>query len=252
MSDAILIDDSRRTSEDADARAALRDLLRASPLPDKELLENLGTYIPRQAFTRLLALSELYRMIVPLHGVAMEFGCRWGQTMALMATLRGMFEPYNYRRILYGFDTFEGLAGVSEADGAAAAAREGAYGVTADAPSHLNAVMTAHERLSPISHVKKYELIAGDASQTLPRLLEERPETIVAFAYFDMDIYKPTKDCLELVLAHATKGAVIGFDELVDPNFPGETRAYKEVLGTRAHTLRRFDYAPNISYIILD
>ena len=34
---------------------------------------------------------------------------QWGATLAQLISLRGIYEPYNYRRYIYGFDTFEGL-----------------------------------------------------------------------------------------------------------------------------------------------
>ena len=39
----------------------------------------------------------------------MEFGLRWGQNLALLIAIRGMLEPYNIKRSIIGFDTFEGL-----------------------------------------------------------------------------------------------------------------------------------------------
>ena len=50
-------------------------------------------------------------------------------------------------------------------------------------------------------------------------------------AYFDFDIYEPTKECLKLIKDHITKGTIIGIDELNTSDFPGETVALKEVLG---------------------
>jgi hypothetical protein len=85
-------------------------------------------------------------------------------------------------------------------------------------------VLDFHEaELAPIPHKKKYELVQGDATRTLPEYLQRHPETIVALAYFDFDIYAPTKACLEAVVPHLTKGSVLAFDELNCPEFPGET-----------------------------
>ena len=58
------------------------------------------------------------------------------------------------------------------------------------------------------------ELVKGDAPEGLRKYLDAHPETIVAFAYFDMDLYEPTRECLEILKDYTTKGTVIGFDEL--------------------------------------
>ena len=82
----------------------------------------------------------------------------------------------------------------------------------------LDKVIQLQESVNPLNHIKKFEVIKGDAVTKLDDYLNEHPETIVALAYFDFDIYKPTKQCLELISSRLTKGSVIGFDELNDPD----------------------------------
>lgn len=242
----------RRPSSERAAREALLGHLHASPIPDNERLANLATFIPRQTLARLLALVDLYKLILPVHGAVCEFGCRWGQTLALFSSLRGMYEPHNLRRPIYGFDTFTGLAGVGAADGASPAAREGAYGTAPAYAETLTEILACHEALSPIAHIQKTHVIAGDVTETLPALLERRPETLIALAYFDMDIYAPTKAALDIVLPRMPKGAVIGFDEAMHPDFPGETRAILETFDLRATRLQRFPTCPDLSFIVLE
>ena len=51
-----------------------------------------------------------YIKIIHKEGVIMEFGIRWGQNTALLAALRGLYEPYNIKRkIKIGFDIFDGF-----------------------------------------------------------------------------------------------------------------------------------------------
>ena len=47
------------------------------------------------------------------------------------------------------------------------------------------------------------------------------------------------------------KGAVVGFDELNDEAFPGETLAVLEVLNIGGLRVRRFDFEPRISYAVI-
>ena len=116
---------------------------------------------------------------------------------------------------------------------------------------YLDGVLKAHESLNPLSHLKKYDLRAGDATVELPKYLEESPETVVALAYFDFDLYEPTKQCLELIRPRLSKGSVVGFDELNDPDSPGETLALMEVFGLENITLKRFPHASRVSYFIV-
>jgi len=58
----------------------------------------------------------LYRMIFDVPGVIMEFGVHRGRRLALLAALRGGYEPYNPHRRIIGFDTFTGFPQRSEID----------------------------------------------------------------------------------------------------------------------------------------
>ena len=117
---------------------------------------------------------------------------------------------------------------------------------------HLSSILTYHESESPIAHKKKFELIKGDATVTFENYLKVKPHTIVALAYFDFDLYYPTKVCLELLMKRVTKGSVIVFDELNCPEFPGETLAVLETFGLNKYAIKRSPLNPLISYIIID
>ncbi len=182
----------------------------------------------------------------------MEFGVRWGQNLALFESFRGMYEPYNYSRKIVGFDTFSGFPSVHSKDGNSEIASEGAYSVTENYDEYLDKILEYHELESPISHIKKYELVKGDAIVTTEKYLKDNPETIIALAYFDFDIYEPTKKCLEMIKGHLTKGSIIGFDELNLRHFPGETLALKEVFGLSNYKIIRSPLNPFPSYIVFE
>ncbi|QHE83767.1 crotonobetainyl-CoA--carnitine CoA-transferase [Hydrogenophaga sp. BPS33] len=238
------------TSAELDNKLGFAQRLRTSAIPNTELLDNLGVYLTRQTLSRINFIQSLYQKIVPVHGVIMEFGVRWGQNMALFSQLRGIHEPFNYNRRIVGFDTFEGFPSVSPEDGTLITA--GDYSVAPGWKDELDAILSFHERNAPIPHKRKYELVEGDANVTLPAYLEKHPETIVALAYFDFDIYAPTKSCLERILPHLTKGSVLAFDELNCPEFPGETLALREVLGLSKYAIRRDPSNPLTSYLVIE
>jgi hypothetical protein len=240
------------SDDERERRAAFVQAFRANPLPQGEVLANLGLFINRQALSRLLFMHELYRLALPVHGVVMEFGTRWGQNVVTFTNLRGIYEPYNYTRKIVAFDTFEGFPTVDAKDGADPVVQSGAYAVTSGYEAYLDGLMRYHESESPLPHLRKYELVKGDVGVTLSRYLDQHPETIVALAYFDVDLYEPTRKCLELLQPYLTKGSVVGFDELNFPAFPGETVALREVLGLGRHAIRRSPLSPTASYLVID
>jgi hypothetical protein len=222
------------------------------PIPRNELFSNLGLFLNRQTLSRMLFMHELYKKIIDVHGIIMEFGTRWGQNLALFSSFRGIYEPYNYTRKIVGFDTFEGFNAISPQDKRSDGVVVGGYGVSENYEWYLDGILSYHEQESPLSHIRKYQLVKGDATVTLPKYLDACPETIIALAYFDFDLYEPTKKCLELIKNYVTRGSILAFDELNHPAFPGETTALREVLGLQNYRIRRFPFEPMPSYVVIE
>ena len=130
--------------------------------------------------------------------------------------------------------------------------REGGLATTDSYVDYLDKVMEFQEKDNPMSHVKKYEIRAGDATVEIDKYLEENPETIVSLAFFDFDIYEPTKKCLEAIKDRLVKGSVVAFDELCDHDSPGETKALMQVFGLDNVRLKRYRYTSRTSYFVVE
>lgn len=222
------------------------------PIPEDELFNHFSLFIRRQQLGKMLFIDYLYRQILDVHGIVAEFGVRWGRNLALFESLRGIYEPFNYNRKIIGFDTWSGFPSVHKKDGTADISTKGAVGVTPRYEEYLTQILDYHEQESPVAHIKKYELIKGDASKESKRYFREHPETIIALAYFDLDIYEPTKACLEALKPHLTKGSIIGFDELNASDHPGETIALREALGLGSYHIKRSPHGTAQSYLVIE
>ncbi|MBA7580520.1 hypothetical protein ES708_22412 [subsurface metagenome] len=100
--------------------------------------------------------------------------------------------------------------------------------------------------------MKKVKLIKGDFLKTGPEFLEKNKHLLISLLYLDFDIYKPTKEALKIFLPRMSSGAIIAFDEVNNPDWPGETVALIErQVDFKKYKLKQFYYEPNISYIIL-
>ena len=202
----------------------------------------------RQALSRLLYYNHLYQKIVDIPGVICEFGVQWGATLSQLVNLRGIYEPYNHSRKIFGFDTFEGFSTVDDKDGGFS--KVGDYATIKNYEEILDIILSIHEANSPLPHIQKYQLLKGNASETIDTWLTENPHAIVAMAIFDMDVYVPTKDVLEKIIPRLTKGSLLVFDELNCQHFPGETRALNDVLGLNNITLKRFPHQPYCAWSV--
>ena len=197
-------------------------------------------------------MDHIFKLIVDVPGAVFEFGTRWGQNVALFSALRGIYDPFNRHRKIVGFDTFTGFPEVSLEDGKSEMMQKGNLILTKDYYEYLAEIMEYHEQENPLSHIKKYELIKGDANLEIITYFKEHPETIVALAFFDFDIYKPTKKCLQTIKPHLVKGSILCFDELNDPDSPGETMALDEVFGLNNIHLKRHRFTSRTSYFVVE
>src|SRR5438105_4552876 len=71
---------SRATPAQVENRRRLAELFENTPLPLDELLVNFPLYTRASAMAKVLYLDELYRHVIPLPGVIIEFGTWWGAT----------------------------------------------------------------------------------------------------------------------------------------------------------------------------
>ena len=242
----------RGSTEEVEARKQLLDLFKQSPIPDDEMLVNLGLYLRSTQLAKILYLNELYQQIVELPGIVVEFGVWWGANLALFESFRSVYEPYNWTRKVVGFDTLKGYPSIAPKDGSSAYAKVGGYTVTEGYEEYLSRMLDAHEADNVMSHIKKYGLVKGDVLETVDGYFADNPETLVALAYFDLALYEPTKKCLEAIRPHLMRGSVIALDELNSRDFPGETIAVKEVFGLDKYRIVRSQFLPDRSYIIIE
>jgi len=245
------IKDYSSDHESSIRREAL-NLFKNCPIPEDQIMHNLGLFLSSKSLSRILFMDHIFKQVIDVPGVVFEFGTRWGQNTALFSALRGIYDPFNRHRKIVGFDTFTGFAEVTEEDGTSVMMKKGNLTLTKGYYDYLTKIMEYHESENPLSHIKKFELVKGDANIEVVKYFKDHSETIVSLAFFDFDVYKPTKKCLEAIKPRLVKGSVIGFDELNDPDSPGETLALDEVFGLNNIKLKRHKFTSRTSYFVIE
>ena len=240
-----------RTNQEQEATAALARMFEQNAEDTSRRLANFPKYVRRQNMTRLLALYELFKRVVPVKGSIVECGVNDGFGLVSWMNFSAILEPANLTRRVYGFDTFEGFPEVSVADhGALGAPSPG--DLRADAYNELNELIGVHDSNRYLGHIPKAQLIKGDATQTIPAFVAENQHLVVSLLFMDFDLYEPTKAALECFVPRMPKGAILAFDELDNPRWPGETSALLDTVGISRLELRRLDWDPYISYAVVD
>jgi hypothetical protein len=241
-----------RTSSEREEPARIEACFERNPNSWGSKLENFPKYVRRQNLTRFLALYELYKRILPVKGSVIECGVNHGFGTMTWAKLSAILEPVNLTRRIYGFDTFEGFPSVSERDRSAHSSHVKEGDLFADSFDELNELAAINDSTRFLGHVPKVKLVRGDATETIPAFVDENPHLVVSLLYLDFDLYEPTKVALEHFVPRMPKGAVIAFDELDNPLWPGETAAMLEYFRGRPLRIERFEFDPYIGFAVLD
>jgi len=216
-------------------------------------LENFPKYVRRQHLKRFLAMYEIFKLALPVKGSVVECGVFKGFGVMTWAKLSAMLEPENLTRRIYAFDTFAGFPNVDSRDKNPVAS-VAAGGLAADSYEELKLLIEQYDADRFLGHVPKVQLIRGDLSETLPKFVSDNPHLLVSLLFLDVDLYAPTKAALETLLSRMPSGAVVAFDELDNPMWPGETTAMLEVFAEagRPLKLRRMEWDPYIAFAVLD
>ena len=241
------------TQIEKDYRSSIDSYFNKSIGTNVEKLENFSKYVPRQILTRFLSKYELFKKILNIHGSIIEGGVYLGGGLMTFAQISSILEPVNWQRNIIGFDTFSGFQILSDSDKRTSTSefmKKGALNV--NSYDDLLKCISLFDQNRSIGHLPKVHIVKGDVKQTIPDYLHRNPHTIVSLLYLDFDVYEPTRIALENFVPRMPKGAIIAFDELNAPNWPGETLAVLETIGIRNLRIERFEFDTLISYAVLE
>lgn len=216
-------------------------------------LENFPKYVRRQHLKRFLALYEIFKLVLPVKGSIVECGVFRGFGFMSWAKLSTILEPENFTRRIYGFDTFTGFPSIGDKDenirdsDVIALPRTG--DLSSNSKDELESLVGLYDQDRFLGHMDKAHLIEGNACKTIPRFIEEHPHLIVSLLFLDFDLYEPTKAAIEHFVPRMPKGAILAFDELDNPIWPGETQALMDTLQINNVQIERLPWDPYIGFI---
>ena len=184
-------------------------------------------------FTKLLCRYDLYRRVIDVPGDVVECGVFKGQGVLYWARLIQIFNPLSVRRVI-GFDTFAGVpeSVQGELDRAWSASFHG----------YTNVPEQVAEAASALGLLSVIELVAGDASVTMPEYVRTRPGFRIALLNLDFDVYEPTLAALDALYDRVVGGGVVLLDEYAVPTW-GESNAVDEFLKGKGIALKTMPWA---------
>lgn len=214
-------------------------------------LDNFTKYVRRQKLTRFLAQYEIFKQIIDVKGSIIECGVYRGFGLMAWAQLSAILEPVNLTRRVYGFDTFGGFPAILEKDQSKFGEID-AGALCSNSYDELIELIKIYDSNRFLGHILKVKLIKGDAVKTIPEFIENNNHLMVSLLFLDFDLYMPTKVAIENLFPRMPKGAIIAFDELDNPLWPGETLALLETIGINELKIKRIEFDPYIGYAVIE
>jgi hypothetical protein len=176
---------------------------------------------------RYVAILDIVRKSLTVPGHIAEMGVYRGANLLFVAKLMRLFDPMGWKQV-HRFDSVEGLTTFSPED----RAKREAMGAFAGSYEELKDLIALHELDDEVVIHK------GLIQETLPPLLETRPELSFSLVFCDTDLYEPTKLILESLHEKLAIGGMFVCDEWNYELHPGETRAVSEFLSAHPGSYR--------------
>ena len=171
---------------------------------------------------RFLAIYDLVRKVIDLPGHFCELGCWNGTNLVYLAKIVSILKPQSYTESI-GFYSFKGLKTFDTEKDAPARGAEDKYKGNVELLEDVLLLYDLHEFV---------RLVKGNIEETLPSFLQERKDIRFSFVYMDADLYPPTKVGIELLYPRLLRGGIMVFDQFNIEDWPGETSAVHDVLGS--------------------
>ena len=204
-------------------------------------------YTKRVLLTRFLAHFELFKMTLQLPGSIVELGVSRGVSFFSFHKFLEIFLPTDTSKKIYGFDSFEGLSGLSEQDGISDVdsinnKKEGGWSAK-EVEGEIFELCDLFNSDNIIAR-ERSRLIKGCVQETLEPFLKNTPGLRINLLHFDFDLYEPTIYALEKLWDLVVPGGVIVFDQYGLPPWGGEANAFDKFRTDRKLDvkLQKFDW----------
>jgi hypothetical protein len=185
-------------------------------------------YVGIGNLSRFMAISDLLRGSLDVPGHVAEFGSWRGANLLFMAKLLEIHDALG-QKIVHCFDSFEGLTTFVDQDGDAEAGTRGAY---------KGSLEELEDMIDLCELGDAIEIHKGLIQDTLPPMLSARPGIQFSFVYCDTDLYEPSKEILERMDPHLSRGGLFVFDQWNYDAWPGESLAVREFMDARGTAYR--------------
>ena len=242
---------NKKKITDLELRLLLEELLKKAPMQNNDLMQNISIFLDRRSFSRILMFIEYFNLQKNLSGDIALFGSHFGRDAIILLHLMQNITPDSNKKI-YVFDTFAGIVGSQKKEDKVM--YDGSYKVKKNFYEYFSNLCQIQNQFSKFQK-NQIQIIKGDVRKTFPKFLNKNKHLYFSFLYFDMDIYAPTHNVLNLIgKKHLHRGSIIAFDEFQCDIFKGESLAFRNWSKKIKKNFKIFinSFSSRGSYVIMD
>ncbi|MBF96473.1 MAG: Demethyldecarbamoylnovobiocin O-methyltransferase [Alphaproteobacteria bacterium MarineAlpha9_Bin4] len=196
---------------------------------------------PVKRFSKFITHLDLFRRISNIRGEIVECGVFKGNSLMRWIKFRSLLEN-SFSRKIYGFDTFGKFPDASLEE-----ERRKRNEFINEAGNESVKKKEFQEYLEKLNLKENVYLIEGDINNTVPDFISKNNEIRISLLHIDVDLYEPTKVCIENFYPHVARGGIIILDDY--GAFPGANKAVEEFIENKNFKVEQLRYSNSISFI---
>lgn len=167
----------------------------------------------RNIFNKLCSRFYFYNKTEHLLGDIVECGVFKGSGLFSWLKMLDMNEPNSIKKVI-GFDFFDPNFVDDILDKTDKETMQQVFTRCSNLDINEVSLSGIHSKLDAAGIKKnKYELVAGDISQTTKKFIEDRPGFRISILYMDLDLDEPTYNTLNNLWDRVVDGGIVVFDE---------------------------------------
>lgn len=184
---------------------------------------------------------ELFRRVSGLAGDIVECGVFKGVSLSRLIKFRALFENPFSKKII-AFDTFgEFPEAHYEPD---VKKREFFIKEAGSRSIEKDRLISILQQLNLYQNI---ELIEGNILDTMPRYKSKNPHLKISLLHIDVDLYEPTKVCLEQLYPLLVRGGIVILDDY--GAFAGANKAIDDFFAGQKLQIKKLPYSMAISFV---
>lgn len=206
---------------------------------------------------KVITRYKLYEMTKNIPGDIAECGVYKGSGLIALANIFKLLDPLCLNKSIYGFDTFEGFASVSEEDQVKGHDPiENGMLNTASVDRASSNAQHGYDVMREIVNRNSYYaakdfpsvfLVQGDLATCLHSFLQDKPNLRLSLLIADVDIYLPSLEIFKRLVPRVLPGGIVVVDDYSNRKFQGCAKAFNFFFGNMI-TLKKFEHDPWATY----